>query len=110
MLLLLSGLNAGAPASAQLAAAPAAAVQPDGPPPDALRRDAYRLWAGRAPNAGGDAPSEVPTLSVFRPQFVRKGMPAVVIAPGGGYIALASQLEGTEPAAWFTARGITASF
>ena len=29
-------------------------------------------------------------------------------APGGGYLALASSLEGLEPAAWFTARGVTA--
>jgi acetyl esterase/lipase len=108
-LLLLSGLNASAPAFAQPAApAPTAKLKADAELPEGLRHDSYRLWPGRAPNARGDTPAETPTLTVFRPQFVRNNMPAVVIAPGGGYLHLASELEGTEPAAWFAARGITA--
>jgi acetyl esterase/lipase len=84
-----------------------------GPPSDAslpaaLKPDTYRLWAGRAPGASSDAPGETPLLTVYRPQADRANGSAVVIAPGGGYIGLASQLEGVEPAAWFTARGVTA--
>jgi acetyl esterase/lipase len=77
-------------------------------PPDGLRVDTYRLWPGRAPGAQSDAASETPTLTLFRPPPGRANGTAVVIAPGGGYTDLASSLEGAEPAAWFTARGVAA--
>jgi acetyl esterase/lipase len=70
--------------------------------------DVYRLWAERAPGAQGDLDDETPTLTVFRPQGERANGTAVVIAPGGAYIGLAGMLEGIEPAAWFTTRGVTA--
>jgi len=70
--------------------------------------EVYRLWAERAPGAEGDLEDETPTLTVFRPQGGRTNGTAVVIAPGGAYIGLAGMLEGVEPAAWFTARGVTA--
>jgi acetyl esterase/lipase len=109
-LVLIIGLVAGRPAlTAQPApAAPQAALRPDAPLPDRFAADTYRLWPGRAPNAGSDGAAETPTLTVFRPQFARVNAPAVVIAPGGGYVGLAWQLEGVEPAAWFTSRGVTA--
>lgn len=70
--------------------------------------EVYRLWAERAPGAQGDLEDETPTLTVLRPQGGRTNGTAVVIAPGGAYIGLAGMLEGIEPAAWFTARGVTA--
>ncbi len=80
----------------------------DAPLPNGLVAETYRLWAGRAPNANGDTASETPTVTVFRPQFPAANAAAIIIAPGGGYLALASQLEGVEPAAWFNSRGMTA--
>lgn len=68
----------------------------------------YRLWPGRAEGAMGDEPDSVPTLTVFRPQEGRANGAAVVVAPGGGYVALAASLEGREVADWFAARGVTA--
>ncbi len=76
--------------------------------PASLTQESYRLWQGAAPGARGDAEADIPTLTAFRPQPDRANGTAVVIAPGGGYIALASTLEGIEPASWFTARGVTA--
>jgi acetyl esterase/lipase len=70
--------------------------------------ESYRLWEERAPGAQSDLDDETPTLTVLRPQGGRTNGTAVVIAPGGAYIGLAGMLEGVEPAAWFTARDVTA--
>lgn len=100
------------PALAQPAAAPGVAAAPklpsDSPLPDGLRPDTYRLWPGRAPGATSDAVDDTPTLTVFRPLRSRANGTAVVIAPGGAYIALSEPSEGLEPAAWFAGRGVTA--
>lgn len=83
-------------------------VKPATPLPGGLHQtDTYRLWAGRAPGAASDAPSDTPTLTVYRPGRWSNGT-AVIIAPGGAYIGLSTTLEGTEPARWFTAHGVTA--
>ena len=66
------------------------------------------LWPGGAPGQQGDAASDVPALSVFAPRKGKANGTAVVIAPGGAYRELASDLEGREVADWFSARGITA--
>ncbi|HTV07543.1 MAG TPA: alpha/beta hydrolase [Candidatus Aquilonibacter sp.] len=66
------------------------------------------LWPGGAPGQRGDAPSDVPAVSVFAPRKGHAGTTAVVIAPGGAYVELAADLEGREVADWFAARGITA--
>jgi acetyl esterase/lipase len=90
------------------AAAPSA-LPPDAPLPAPLQQaETYRLWAGRAPGASSEAPSETPTLTIFRPPAPSSNGTAVVIAPGGAYIGLAGVLEGTQPASWFTTRGVTA--
>lgn len=76
--------------------------------PDSLRQAVtYRLWSGRAPRATSDSPGETPSLTWFAPSVGSNGT-AVIIAPGGGYVDMAGVLEGTEPASWFTMRGITA--
>ena len=66
--------------------------------------DVYRLWPS-AVAGGGEAE---PTLTVMRPHPGRANRTAVIIAPGGAYVGLAGMLEGVEPAAWFTAHGVTA--
>lgn len=63
------------------------------------------LWSGS--DAGGKN-SESATLTVFVPQEGSANGTAVVIAPGGAYLGLASNLEGRQVADWFTARGVTA--
>lgn len=48
-----------------------------------------------------------PTLTMYKPDGPRNGN-AVVICPGGGFMALSINSEGVEVAKWLTARGMTA--
>jgi len=70
--------------------------------------ETFNLWPGRAPGALSDDPAETPTLTIVRPPDGWSNGTAVIIAPGGAYINLAIPQEGTEPAAWFASRGVTA--
>ena len=66
------------------------------------------LYTGPAAQAAKIDASDVPALTVFTPQPGHGTGSAVVIAPGGSYTHLASNLEGSQVAAWFAARGFTA--
>lgn len=68
----------------------------------------YPLWQGTAPGALGTADLDVPTLTLFRPHPGNGNGTAIIIAPGGAYLGLASNLEGRQVADWYTSRGITA--
>ena len=83
-------------------------LKPDAKAPTNLQTPTYRLWSGRAPNATSNADAETPTITLFRPQSGKANGTSVIIAPGGAYVGLAAMLEGTEPAAWFSAHGVTA--
>jgi acetyl esterase/lipase len=48
-----------------------------------------------------------PTMTVYSPQGTNTGA-AVIVFPGGGYMILAIDLEGTEICEWLASRGITA--
>lgn len=48
-----------------------------------------------------------PTMTVYSPKGTNTGV-AVIVFPGGGYNALALDLEGTEICDWLNSRGITA--
>ncbi len=48
-----------------------------------------------------------PTMTVYSPKGKNTGA-AVVVFPGGGYLCLAIDLEGTEVCDWLTSQGITA--
>lgn len=65
------------------------------------------LWEGQAPGALGDTDADRPTLTFYRPAREPNGT-AVIIAPGGGYAALAMAHEGRYVAAWFNAMGVSA--
>ena len=73
-----------------------------------LELETYPLWMGRAPESSNAGPNEVPTITVFRPQKGYANGSAVIVTPGGAYIALAASLEGRQIADWFAARGVTA--
>jgi acetyl esterase/lipase len=49
-----------------------------------------------------------PTLTVFTPQPGLSNGSAVIVAPGGAYLGLSTNLEGRQVADWFAARGVTA--
>jgi acetyl esterase/lipase len=48
-----------------------------------------------------------PTMTIYSPPGTNNGV-AIVVFPGGGYNALAMDLEGTEICDWLTSNGITA--
>ncbi|PBJ09244.1 alpha/beta hydrolase [Flavobacterium sp. ACN6] len=50
----------------------------------------------------------VPTLSIFIPKNAKPNQTAVIICPGGGYMHLAFDKEGTKVAEWFNSLGIVA--
>ena len=47
-----------------------------------------------------------PTMTIYRPAEQR-GRGAVLVLPGGGYVAVAMDLEGTEICDWVTSQGLT---
>jgi acetyl esterase/lipase len=49
-----------------------------------------------------------PTLTVFKPSAESKNGAAVVICPGGGFMALSITSEGTDVAKYLVAKGVTA--
>lgn len=62
--------------------------------------DAIPLW----PNVQG---ADAPTLTVFKPAGKGIGS-AVIVAPGGAYRGLVTNLEGRQMADWFAAHGVFA--
>lgn len=93
----------GAPARSAAAEEP----QPNAPDPG-LGIATVRLWDGEAPGALGTADADIPTLTTFLPRHGKGNGTAVVVAPGGAYLGLASDLEGREVGDWFAARGVAA--
>src|SRR5208282_5986386 len=49
-----------------------------------------------------------PTLMLFKPAPEQKNGTAVVIVPGGGFMALSITSEGTDVAKYLAAKGVTA--
>lgn len=78
--------------------------------PDVYPKDGHEhmpLWNGPAPGAQGDAPEDIPTLTVYLPKS-NPTKTGVLVAPGGGYQHLALDHEGVQVAAWLNAHGIAA--
>lgn len=63
-----------------------------------------RLFGGRL--AVGMSPVSQPTMTVYSPSGKNTGV-AIVVFPGGGYLGLAIDLEGTDVCDWLTPKGIT---
>ncbi len=74
----------------------------------ALDTKTIPLWQGPAPGAQGTDDKDIPTITVFLPRSTTPGMTAVVICPGGGYGALASNHEGRQVANYLNSLGIAA--
>ncbi|KQM67687.1 alpha/beta hydrolase [Sphingomonas sp. Leaf17] len=73
-----------------------------------LETETVRLWPGRAAGATDDSAGQTPTVTIVRPQRGQANGAAVIVAPGGGYVELAGNIEGRQVADWFASRGITA--
>ncbi len=82
--------------------------QPDQTLDPALDLSTLQLWPSGAPEIQGTPAADLPTLTVFLPQKGKATGSAVIVAPGGAYVNLASNLEGRQVADWFTSQGMTA--
>ena len=82
---------------------------PAAKPGDLARTEETRtfpLWENAAPGAAGHEDRDIPTLTYY-PAY--HAIPtAIIIAPGGGYQALAMNHEGRQVANFLNAMGITA--
>jgi acetyl esterase/lipase len=84
-----------------------AATPPARPAPSPASPQEILLWENGAPGALGQADTDKPTITAYRAPRGSSGT-AVIVAPGGGYGALAIEHEGRQEAYWFNAMGITA--
>jgi acetyl esterase/lipase len=66
------------------------------------------LWPDGAPGAQGDTDADKPNLSIYPISGAQKVATGVVVFPGGGYVNLAMDHEGTQIAAWLNSYGIPA--
>jgi len=67
--------------------------------------ETFLLWPEGAPGALGKEDADRPTLTLFRAR--QPSGASIVVAPGGGYGALASNHEGRQVANYLNAAGIT---
>src|ERR1035441_10590336 len=68
----------------------------------------FLLWPNGAPGAMGNEDADKPSLTIFRASGAEKVPTAVIICPGGSYVHLAMEKEGSDVAKWLNERGITA--
>jgi acetyl esterase/lipase len=94
--------------NAQRVQASSPSIQPDQAVDPALGISTLQLWPSGAHEVASTPPADLPTLTVFLPQKARGTGSAVIVAPGGAYLGLASNLEGRQVADWFTSQGVTA--
>ena len=66
------------------------------------------LWPGAAPGALGSDETDIPTITVYLPRTMSAATPAMIICPGGGYRALASNHEGRQVANYLNSLGVAA--
>jgi acetyl esterase/lipase len=66
------------------------------------------LWTGAAPGALGTDTTDIPAITVFLPRTMNANTPAIVVAPGGSYIRLASNHEGRQVANYLNSLGVAA--
>ena len=87
------------------AQAPAPPVPQAKPNPNA-EPESILLWPDGAPGALGNEDADRPTLTIYRAR--QPSGASVIVAPGGGYGALAANHEGRQVANLLNAAGVTA--
>jgi acetyl esterase/lipase len=76
-------------------------AQPQAPTP-------IPLWANGAPGALGTADEDTPTITPYLAPAARAVGTAVIVCPGGGYLHLSMEKEGSDVARWWNSLGVTA--
>src|SRR6202035_5164752 len=74
------------------------AAQQPAAPPILQEPQTILLWPDGAPGAQGTEDRDKPAITVYMPPNTTGPLTAVIIAPGGSYMALAMNLEGRAPA------------
>src|SRR5215831_4723623 len=77
------------------------AAQPQAPKP-------IPLWADGAPGALGAADEDIPTITPYLAPAARAVGTAVIVCPGGSYLHLSMEKEGSDVARWWNSLGVTA--
>ena len=95
-------------AAVMLALASVLTVQGQQPPLPIRDGQVMPLWNGAAPGALGTDEGDIPALTVYLPRVMTTGTPAMIVCPGGGYRALASNHEGRQVASFLNSLGIAA--
>ncbi len=67
-----------------------------------------KLWPDGAPGAVGNEPADIPELRVYLPEAGKATGAGIVVCPGGGYGALATDHEGHQVAKWLNTIGVAA--
>jgi len=93
---------------ALLVAALLAAAQASQAPPLVQEPQTILLWPAGAPGAIGDEDRDKPALTIYMPPNTAGPMTAVIVAPGGSYARLSTNLEGRAPANYLNTLGIAA--
>jgi len=95
------------------------------PAPIALAQEVIPLYSGSAPGSAQETYPEKqyfskawntqvvsnvtkPSLTIFKPSAETKNGTAIVICPGGGFMALSIESEGNQVAKYLAAKGVTA--
>ena len=97
---------AGATGAGRLHAQAAAPVTAQAKPNPNAEPETVPLWPDGAPGALGTEDGDRPTLTIYRAR--QPSGASVIVAPGGGYGALASNHEGRQVANLLNAAGVTA--
>ena len=97
---------AGATSGGRIQAQAAALVTQQAKPNPNAEPETILLWPDGAPGALGQEDGDRPTLTIYRAR--QPSGASVVVAPGGGYGALASNHEGRQVANLLNAAGVTA--
>ena len=96
-----------ASSSAPAAATVTATTAPVARPLVARAQPAIPLWANGAPGALGATPADQPLMTPYLPPAGTANGTAVVIFPGGGYVHLSMEKEGSDVANWLAGVGVT---
>jgi acetyl esterase/lipase len=83
-------------------------LYPGTPPGSTPENYPEKQYFSKAWNTDVVANVTKPSLTVFKPAPELKNGTAIVICPGGGFMALSISSEGTDVAKYLTARGVTA--
>lgn len=67
-----------------------------------------KLWSTIAPYSLGNAPEDVPEITVYPLKDAERPVPAIVVCPGGGYACLCDSYEGHDIAHWLNGFGFAA--